>query len=252
MIFRIAVDVHNYIKFCNILQNSVYCINNFRKFNIINLLQFSSIYLVNLISLKNKFIDKLLNTKLIYSTVKKKVLIKKNIFNQYCLNKTEFNIYNNKFYRYFNLPTKNFFENKEIFFNTQGLLKNTNKIIFNKTKKSNWKLIRTIFNQLKKKLLNNNKYLINFNGNSTSFVNIVNFLLLATTNFKQNNSLLKPNSFIINQLILLTKKKVKLNNTKITFWLNDFFINGKDNFSKNSILMLKCSKISRFNKTNFF
>ena len=51
---------------------------------------------------------------------------------------------------------------------------------------------------------------------------------------------------------MLLKKKLKLNRTKIQYWLNDFFIGGKDSYSSNSSTMVKCSKINRLQTTNFY
>lgn len=236
----------------SIYQTGICSVNNFNFFNPVLLLQFSSIYLINLTNYKTKFINKILQIKLNYCTnINQKLLIKKNIYNQHaCTNNFKFN--NKKLYKYFNLPTKNFFETKEIFFNTQGLLKHTTEVVLNKKLKSNWKLIRAIFNKLKKTLVKNSNLLISYNNNHTSFINVTSFLLLATNMLKKNNLLFKTNSFFNNKLFLLTKKIVKLINSKIHFWLNDFFIDGKDNFTKNSILMIKCSKNARLHKTNMF
>ena len=40
--------------------------------------------------------------------------------------------------------------------------------------------------------------------------------------------------------------------TKIKYWLDDFYIGGKDGYSQNSLILTNCSKINRFQSNNFF
>ena len=47
--------------------------------------------------------------------------------------------------------------------------------------------------------------------------------------------------------------QIKILNTKVKHWLDDFFNNnGKDSFSYNSSVLVNCSKITRTSSTNFF
>lgn len=43
----------------------------------------------------------------------------------------------------------------------------------------------------------------------------------------------------------------KLFKSQLRFWLNDFYIDGKDVNSKYSSTMIQCSKLLRLNNTNF-
>ena len=40
-------------------------------------------------------------------------------------------------------------------------------------------------------------------------------------------------------------------NTKISFWLEDFYINGRDVYSRHSSTLVKCSKFLRIERQNF-
>jgi hypothetical protein len=44
----------------------------------------------------------------------------------------------------------------------------------------------------------------------------------------------------------------KLKISKLKYWLDDFFIGGKDEYSQNSLILTNCSKILRSETTNFF
>jgi hypothetical protein len=64
---------------------------------------------------------------------------------------------------------------------------------------------------------------------------------------KQN----KP--FSISELFSVKAPKIKVINTKMKSWLDDFFNgSGKDFYSYNSSSLANCSKISRVSSTNFF
>jgi hypothetical protein len=41
-------------------------------------------------------------------------------------------------------------------------------------------------------------------------------------------------------------------NTKVKYWLDDFFSGGKDEYSQNSLVLTNCSKILRTESSNFF
>ena len=51
----------------------------------------------------------------------------------------------------------------------------------------------------------------------------------------------------------ISASKTKILNTKLKYWLDDFFMGvGKDSFSYSSSVMSRSSKILRTNSTNFF
>jgi len=161
---------------------------------------------------------------------------------------------------YFYLPTNLFLEDNETYINTQGLIKRTTKLIhFKKDAKTNWQIARKFYANTKSLIFFNNKKdndLISFNSiNSFNFKNYINFQFFAVQTLsslsfyltKQNSPLLiSPNNSI-------KSVKIKLLNTKIKSWLDDFFNNnGKDSFSYNSSVLVNCSKITRSSTTNFF
>ena len=57
--------------------------------------------------------------------------------------------------------------------------------------------------------------------------------------------------FILNENHFRKATK-KTFNTKIKYWLDDFFTGGKDEYSQNSLILTNCSKILRSESTNFF
>lgn len=161
-----------------------------------------------------------------------------------------------KFKTYLYLPNSNFFENNETFLNTEGLIKKTTKLIFRNKTKSNWKLIRkfainTIF------FINNikDKKLIFFNNkNLSNFKNLINFQFYATRSLTNLNYFLNNGNktFIIYKKFSNFKKgSIKLFQTKIKFWLDDFYIGGKDIFCQHSLTMINCSQNFKLQMTNF-
>ena len=46
-------------------------------------------------------------------------------------------------------------------------------------------------------------------------------------------------------------KQRKIYKSQLRFWLNDFYIDGKDFNTKYSSTMVQCSKLSKLNNTNF-
>ena len=182
-------------KFCNIsvlnssiYETGIYSVNNYLSLNKYDYTQFSSVYLINVLNPKNKFLNKLYYSSL-NSINNLKVSSLKNVYLKQ--SDTINNIYlKNLFY----LPVKNFFENEEIFYNNKGILKYTMEIQQNKELKSNWKLIRTLFNNLKKKsLFVNFNYLINFSDlrNKKSLLNAIYYFFLAVNSLKTNNFFVK-------------------------------------------------------------
>jgi NADH dehydrogenase/NADH:ubiquinone oxidoreductase subunit G len=165
-------------------------------------------------------------------------------------------IYNNYLY----LPSNLFLEDNETYVNTQGLIKRTTKLInYKKEAKSSWQIIRKFYANSRKALaLNNQKdsKSITFNSvNLFNFKNYTNFQFYATqvlTSF--SFYLTQQNKALIKQLNSPFKKtKIKLLNTKVKPWFDDFFNDGgKDVFSNNSSFLANCSKIARTSSTNFF
>ena len=70
---------------------------------------------------------------------------------------------------------------------------------------------------------------------------------LSTYLTEQNSPVVKPMFFLIKSI------KIKVFNTKVKNWLDDFFNNnGRDSFSFNSSVLVNCSRIMKSSSTNFF
>ena len=160
---------------------------------------------------------------------------------------------------YINLPNNTFFESNATFLNTEGIIKKTIKLLStNKQTKEDWQIIRKMFSCSKKiAYLNNTRYnsIISFNNsNLTKFKSFTNFLYAATSGItsKSNTFSSKTQSiYSIKFANLLKFNKSKINNTKLKIWINDFYIGGKDPYSKYSSTMIKCSRIFRKDQTTF-
>nr|QYB23168.1 NADH dehydrogenase subunit 11-b [Nitzschia traheaformis] len=161
---------------------------------------------------------------------------------------------------YFNLPTNMVYEDNETYLNTQGLVKRMGKLLdFNKDAKTNWQLTRKLYSTMNSLTFYNNKKdnkLIQFDCvNSFNFKNYLSFQYSATQSLTSlSYYLIKQNSPIIKSLNSSFKDtKTKTYNTKIKYWLDDFFnTNGRDSFSYNSSVLANCSKVLRSSSTNFF
>lgn len=166
----------------------------------------------------------------------------------------------NLFDQYFYLPSNLFLEDNETYINTQGLIKRTTKLIhFKKDSKTNWQITRKFYASTKSLVFFNNikdNKLINFNSiNSFNFKNYINFQFYAVQTLTSLSFYLikknSPLSHISSNLIKQTR--VKVLNSKVKGWLDDFFNNsGKDYFSYRSSVLVNCSKTMRASKTNFF
>ena len=160
---------------------------------------------------------------------------------------------------YKHIPTSIFYENEETFVNTEGFMKRTAKLISRKKTKNNWQILRKFLKHFKnnfKSLDNANNELIYFNSQKLSnFKNFTNFNYYAIQSLTNLNFYLsvKTSPVIFHQNFSDFKlASKKFQNTKIKYWLDDFFINGKDEYSQNSLILSNCSKILRSESTNFF
>ena len=223
---------------------------------------FSTLYFLNvncnnIVNLKKIIESKLLN----YFLISKKLNQNSLFLNQNTINN------NNNFFNNLNIFQNNyhclyssmFYENEETFISTDGLIKKTTKLISNNKTKNNWQILRKIFKNLKNNLMpfnKNNHNTLFFNSNKISnFQNFIYFQFYATKNLTNLNYHLnlKNNSFILNNFMGNFKlTNSKLVNTKLKYWLDDFFSGGKDEYSQNSLTMTSCSMILRVNSTNFF
>ena len=176
-------------------------------------------------------------------------------------NKVVYDKLKNKMFKdYYYLPSNLFMEDSETYINTQGLIKRTTKLLhFKKDAKTNWQITRRMYANSKSLMFFNNKKdnkLLNFDSiNSFNFKNYVNFQFYAVQTLTSLSFYLNKQNSPINKSMTLPLKslKVKVYNTKMKNWLDDFFNNnGKDSFSYNSSVLINCSKIMRSSTTNFF
>ena len=201
--------------------------------------------------LNNKLIDlELLN----YSRQKKKgVLIEQNNQISFFTTKTNLNILN-----YIYLPNQVFFENSYNFINTQGESKKTTKLISSlKSTKNDWQIIRKLIANLKRvRFMKNNKFCSRINYkcvNLFNFKNLVSFLFLNTKNLSKISFCLHNNNQAFKQKRKQKVKKTKFYKTQLKNWINDFYLGGFDNYSKNSKIMIYSSvKLKTINSTFIF
>lgn len=162
--------------------------------------------------------------------------------------------------QYFYLPSNLFLEDNETYINTQGLIKRTTKLIhFKKDSKTNWQITRKFYSNINSLVFYNNikdNKLIHFNSiNSFNFKNYINFQFYAVQTLTSLSFYLTKKNLPIYQTFFhsIKQPRLKMLNSKIKGWLDDFFNgSGKDSFSYNSSVLIKCSKTMRASKTNFF
>ena len=161
---------------------------------------------------------------------------------------------------YYYLPNNLFLEDNETYVNTQGLIKRTTKLInFKKDSKSNWQIIRKIYS-ISKNLMYLNKPK-NLDYIDFDFINLFNYKNYINAQFFPSQNLIsfsfylnKSNKiFVTNYNNNFKSSQTKMFETKMKYWLDDFFLNNsRDAFSYNSSVLTNCSKISRSISTNFF
>jgi NADH dehydrogenase/NADH:ubiquinone oxidoreductase subunit G len=167
----------------------------------------------------------------------------------------KYKIYDNYFY----LPNSLFLEDSETFINTQGLIKRTTKLInFKKEAKNNWQITRKFYTESRKLAVFNNqkdnKLIVFNNKNLFNYKNYINFTFYAAQTLNSLSFYLGTQNKPINKALNTSIKatKIKLFDTKLKTWLDDFFCGEKDFFTRNSTVLADCSKTLRVNSTNFF
>ena len=210
-------------------------------------------------SFKTTAIKKLLNLKLLgffrKHTHENKVLITQSTILE---NETISGLKKNfRIQKHVNLPNTVFFETAETYMNTEGSIKKTVKVISPTGQtKSNWQIIRKIFAYSKRMLLvpnlvPNNKLVFNCN-NVNYFKNYIGFHQYATCNLNNLSFNLVKDVVELDSVSQSYKyKRKKVLNTKLKYWLDDFYTGGKDGHSSYSSTMIQCSKFYQLNNTNF-
>lgn len=248
----------------NLSSTGMYSLNKFLHLSSEDITNFFGLYVVNtsLNSISN--MKSLTELYLLKNLTSESSLFKNQLFVSQVLNPV-----NDSFYEknkgklvssYFNLPTNMIYEDNETYFNTQGLVKRMGKLLdFNKAAKTNWQLTRKLYSSMNSLTFYNNQKdnkLIQFDCvNSFNFKNYLSFQYSATQSLTSlSYYLIQQNSPIIKSVNSYFKDtKTKTYDTKIKYWLDDFFnTNGRDSFSYNSSVLANCSKILRSSSTNFF
>lgn len=230
------------------------------KLTVKDLNNFSSLYFLNITTYNFSSLKRVTELKLFKKllTHKNMPLKKKSFLNQ-CYKKNNNLMFFNKYSsNYFCIPNSTFFENEESFINTEGFAKRTVKLVQKKKIKNNWQIIKKILKYLKNELpfFNQaNTFSLFFNSKKLyNFKNFINFQYYATQSLVLLNFYLhiKNKTILLNQKTKFKFKTQKIKNTKIKYWLDDFFKGSKDEFSRNSAALINCSKIFKTECTNFF
>lgn len=227
-------------------ESSLFYFINLNAHNVPNLMKITEALLLNYITTKS--IKQPSTSKLFLDQ-------NSNIKNNQAFVQTLSQFENTKNYRF--LPVKMFYENEETFLNTEGLFKRTHKVVTKRKTKDNWKLLRNLLNYFKGQYNSLSfKDIVSFNAiKQTSFSNFVNFHYCAIEkldNFIPSLTFENQPFFINQKNVSFKQKPFKILNTKSKYWLDDFFTGGKDEYTKNSLVLSNCSKLLRTQSTNFF
>ena len=239
-------------------ETGLYSSSKFSFLTFKDLIFFSSLYVINthltrIINLKKITESRLLNHKSLNKLNNKKLFLNQNFEISF------FSISKHlTFEKFLYLPNNVFFENQESFINTEGLIRKTTKLISRKNMKSDWQLLRKFVNFFQLTTINGTKSNKKFFYNSRTsfdFKNYINFQFYATKILTSLNFYLNTESkkfSIYKKFNRFSSTSKKLIFAKLKFWLDDFYIGGKDRFSQNSLLLTRCSINYRLQTTNFF
>jgi NADH-quinone oxidoreductase chain G len=235
-------------------------LNNFKPFSENDLNSSNGLYFLNT-STQTPNLKKIINIKLL------KYLELSNLLPKFCIEQNNGLTMNNlsdlksqyKIYNYINLPNNVFFETSGSYLNTEGVFKKTVKFVStNKQTKEDWQIIRKIFSYSKKINFSNNSKcnsIISFNNNNlNNFKKFAGFLYNATNTVGAKSSLYSiknVSNHFVEPVNIVKHKKFKMFSTKFKIWINDFYLGGKDQYTKQSSTMIKCSKALRKDKHTF-
>jgi len=248
----------------NVLNSSLYetGLYNLAKFSPItlkDLTSFSSFYIIN-VSLNNiPNLKKITESRLVNYRSSNKLHNEKLFMNQnFNMSSSSFSNFV-QFKKYLYLPNNIFFENQETFINTEGFIKKTTKLISRKNMKNDWQLLRKFIKNCQSNTflsdVKNNFMVSCHNTTLFDFKNFINFQFYATQTLTNLNFYLniKNKKFSIYKKFTRFKiTLVKLFDTKLKYWLDDFYTGGKDRFCQSSLILTRCSMNYKQQTTNFF
>jgi hypothetical protein len=143
--------------------------------------------------------------------------------------------------------------------NTEGLIKRTTKLISKKNVKTDWQILRK-FVQVwgSNTSLNISKIntAVHYSGLTLfDFKNFIGFQFYASKTLTSINFHLIDNTqkfSIFKKFCRFKSPVVKVFDTKLKYWLDDFYTGGKDKFCQNSLTLTRCSMNYKQQVTNFF
>jgi hypothetical protein len=157
------------------------------------------------------------------------------------------------------LTSSTLYENNETFFNTEGFIRRTSKLISKKRTQNNFQLIKNLFRNINIKLttLHNNEtnlWIFYHFKKVFNFKNYISFNYQATQILKPIDLYLKIKNkpFLLKYSFKFKMKYKKIKLTKLKYWLDDFYNGGKDEYSTYSFVLSDCAKFLKMETTNFF
>ena len=245
-------------------ESNYYSLAKFTPLNSSALTKFSTLYFIGISPNLTQELKKLINFKILKcsannytSNFNQQYIIDQNRQKTPNINLLHYlkGITNFQNYKY--LSTSNFYENQETFVTTEGIIKRTNKLLYNDKSRNHWQILRKLFKSSKLlcKFLNfKDNNLIFFNLiKIANFKNLVQFNYLAAKNLTNISFYLskKTNSFFFNNpnYKLTFFKAIK---SKFIYWIEDFYCGITDEYSYHSITIIRCFNILKLEVTNFF
>ena len=161
------------------------------------------------------------------------------------------------------LPTPNFFETDETFLNAEGVFCQNLKVFQNADAKKTWQIFRKLFESIKTEIHLAKSHKENFFEiaslmSQSNFKNYLNFLYFASINLKNSVSNMylsnKTQSFLFTPKLnkYFRPKRFKSLNTKLNYWICDFYTGSKDEYSTHSPTLSLCSYNNKSLSQTFF
>jgi len=162
-------------------------------------------------------------------------------------------------YSYIFLPTKVFFETNGTYLNTEGIFKKATSIISSeKQPKESWQIIRKLFSYTKtisflSESKNNSRIIFNCKNIRTfqSFIGFQHYAIKSLTNISFWHNKTHKNLKLQGSNQKFLHKPTKTFQTKMHYWVDDFYLKGKDVSSRFSAVNLKLSQVLLKSSTNF-
>ena len=162
----------------------------------------------------------------------------------------------NKSANFYYLPSSMFYESCETFITAAGAIKQSSKLIFSKNTQHSWQVLRKLGRLLKASLAfpnsKNRRALAYDQKDEISCYIFYHYLATQTLINFSGYLLTKIKPFVPLNAKIFKQSAVKVSFAKLTYWLDDFYTGGKDDYSKDSFVLSNCSKNQRLSYTSFF